>query len=90
MNTQSIETRKVASGAIERPGDFTFSEDFSRIYICLPGQEHPDCLKIQRGAPGGDRVWGWDGNTEKPTLVPSIHAPGQWHGHLRAGRLQSC
>lgn len=29
--------------------------------------------------------WGWDGNRKKPTLTPSIHHVGHWHGYLTAG-----
>lgn len=90
MNTQSMGTRRVAFGQMERVGDFTFDPEFRHLYVWLPGVSGPDCLGIQRGAPGGDRVWGWDGNEDKPTLTPSILAPGLWHGYLRAGELQSC
>lgn len=34
--------------------------------------------------------WTWDGNVEKPTLHPSIHSVGNWHGWLQAGRFVSC
>lgn len=90
VNTESIPTRKVETGRMQQPGDFCFSEDDDHLYIILPGGKHPDAIGIQRGEPGGHRVWGWDGNREAPTLTPSIHSPGQWHGHLRAGKLESC
>lgn len=90
MNTESIGTRKVEVGKMELPGDFCFDEDFSHIYVWLPGVSGPDSLRIQKGPPGGDRVWGWDGNTEAPTLTPSIHDQNHWHGYLKAGRLESC
>lgn len=36
--------------------------------------------------PGGVKAtWQWDGNREAPTLSPSIHHIGHWHGYLRAG-----
>lgn len=90
MNTETIPTRNVQSGEIEKPGDFKFSDERDYIYIALPGMRHPDALQIQKGAPGGDRVWGWDGNEESPTLTPSIHDVGNWHGYLKAGLLESC
>lgn len=34
--------------------------------------------------------WQWDGNEEKPTLSPSVHLPGRWHGWFRNGRMESC
>lgn len=90
MNTETIPTRKVKSGDMKLPGDFCFDRDFEYIYLILPGMNRPDSLRIQKGSPGGPRVWGWDGDEEKPTITPSIHAPGEWHGFLRAGRLESC
>jgi len=94
MNTQSIDCRKVKYGTgddegITKPGDFCFDDTFTHIYIWLPGMSGPDAIPIQKGPAGGPRVWGWDGNEEKPTLTPSIHAPDQWHGYLRAGKLVS-
>jgi hypothetical protein len=39
-------------------------------------------------------VWGWDGNTEAPTLTPSYlakkHRPYCMHSFLRRGRLDLC
>lgn len=90
MNTESIDTRNVQFGEMERQGDFSFDDDCKHIYIWIPGRQAPDCLQIQQGPPGGERVWGWDGNKEKPTLTPSIHDVGYWHGFLTAGKLQSC
>lgn len=31
--------------------------------------------------------WGWDGNEDKPTLTPSVHSIGHWHGWVRDGVL---
>ena len=31
--------------------------------------------------------WTWDGNEDQPTLSPSLHAVGWWHGWCRAGEL---
>lgn len=94
MNTQSIHCRKVGfavkPGGIEQPGDFTFDDTFTHIYIWLPGTRGPDALQISRTPNSEPRVWFWNGDTEKPTLTPSIHAPGQWHGYLTNGELKSC
>ncbi|MDZ4289421.1 MAG: DUF6527 family protein [Prosthecobacter sp.] len=90
MNTESLTCRKVGNGEIQKPGDFCFDDEYSHLYIWLPGCCGPDALRIQRGSPGGDRVWGWNGEIELPTLSPSIHAPGQWHGYLKSGNLESC
>lgn len=72
------------------PGDFSFDDEFTHLYIILPGNKNPDAIPIQRGRDGGPRVWGWDGNEDAPTLTPSIHEVGHWHGFLRSGKLESC
>jgi hypothetical protein len=90
MNTESVMCRTVNSGEMKKPGDFCFDREREHIYIILPGLKRPDSLRIQKCPPGGDRVWGWDGNEDAPTLTPSIHSPGEWHGYLRSGKLESC
>ena len=69
------------------------------LYIRLPGESGPDAIRCRRrGAPRSPKPsdrsngaeWEWDGDEDKPTLTPSIHAPGIWHGFLIAGRLKSC
>jgi hypothetical protein len=47
-----------------------------RLRPVVSGEQHPS--------------WEWDGNEEKPTLTPSVHLPGRWHGWFRAGRMISC
>jgi Family of unknown function (DUF6527) len=44
---------------------------------------HP--LNSQRHA-----TWELSGTVEAPTLLPSLHWIGVWHGFLQAGRLVSC
>lgn len=34
--------------------------------------------------------WAWDGNEDSPTLTPSVHCVGYWHGYFTAGRMVSC
>jgi hypothetical protein len=81
----------VGNGEPDKPGDFCYDEKYEHIYIVLPGLHgQPDALRIQRGEPGGERVWGWDGNVANPTLTPSIEWKGHWHGHMTNGRLVSC
>jgi hypothetical protein len=36
-------------------------------------------------AEANDPSWDWDGNREAPTLWPSLHAVGHWHGWLKQG-----
>ena len=82
---------------MEKPGDYAFDEGRHNLYLWLPGSTGPDCVPIQRGTTEvlqalgrDDRVWAWDGNEEAPTVTPSILTIGQWHGHLKSGRLISC
>lgn len=88
MNTESIDCHRVED--IQRPGDFKFSDDRDYLYIWLPGTTGPDAIRITRSPSGNSRAWLWDGNLDRPTLTPSIHVKGEWHGYLRAGRLESC
>lgn len=31
--------------------------------------------------------WSWNGDADKPTLHPSLHAEGLWHGFVKDGML---
>lgn len=83
--------------AIERAGDFCWERDeagaVTHIWLAHPspvagGMGH---VEIRIGARPGPNVkgrhWGWDGNADVPTLTPSIHTHGHWHGWVRAGKL---
>lgn len=37
------------------------------------------------GAEPGRQGWVWDGNRDAPTLSPSVHHVGHWHGFLQKG-----
>lgn len=98
MNTDSVSLRRVPNplppGHDVQPGDFSWSDTrdggHRYLYICLPGDKFMSALRVHPTDRGIEREWQWDGNEEKPTLSPSIHCPGLWHGYLRAGRLESC
>lgn len=53
---------------------------FSRLPVGLnekpPHGIDPDGIKA---------TWRWDGNRTRPTLDPSIHHVGHWHGWLKNG-----
>ena len=65
-------------------------------YDAPDGMHTVHCLRVYReGEPKPAKTaWLWDGNVAAPTLSPSIVCgpPGEedWHGYLRAGRLESC
>lgn len=77
----------------------SFPEDVASVFIVMPVNwgETPD--KQQRGIVCEwtvDRVnqcgarWSLSGTREAPTLSPSLHWVGVWHGWLRDGQLTSC
>jgi hypothetical protein len=79
-------------------GDFIWGSEegdgMRTLYIVLPGRDpnrlRPDAIHVRFGGSNGVRVWSWDGNLDKPTLAPSLHWTGDWHGHLENGYLKSC
>lgn len=104
-NRESVQGRRITQlplkpDAVTRAGDFGWDTDSGEpevdgrrvLFLHLPGTgESRWCaVPVNRGSPGGPRCWGWDGNEDKPTLLPSIHLPGVWHGFLQAGYLKSC
>lgn len=99
MNTPKIghapiKMRAVKGGydGIERAGDFYWSiKDGKReLVVAIPtvnGRWVSSCWSIDfKNA--FDAQWSWDGNEEAPTLQPSLHAVGIWHGHVQAGELR--
>ena len=40
--------------------------------------------------PPHNNGWNWDGNTDAPTLTPSVNCVGGcgWHGYIRAGKIE--
>lgn len=72
-----------------RRGDveFTEADDGQRhMWLVCPGCATLTVLALrplQAGKTG--HSWEWNGDTAAPTLTPSIHHVGCWHGWLRAG-----
>lgn len=77
-------------------GDFDISDQlwpgtsFRIMYMMLP------CgfvcsIPVNHGPPSG-MAWGWDGSEDRPTLTPSVwhYSDPDWHGFIRAGRMESC
>lgn len=64
------------------------------LWIRLPGEGEARvgrCRVYREGQPYPSEGpgWLWDGNVDQPTLSPSIHMLGDWHGYLEAGALRS-
>lgn len=57
------------------------------IYSCPCGCGRSGALAFR---PAPSPSWHWDGNRDKPTLRPSVHHVGHWHGWLRNGVWESC
>lgn len=63
------------------------------VTVLLDPNNGPELLmwEVEKGSkiPESSKVWGWDGNKEKPTLQPSLNWINYWHGYMTDGRLQS-
>lgn len=89
----------VDDDAIERVGQYCWHRDVTgavtRIWLAVPSPDHdefgdgwtPIFLPVRQGPNQSGKHWGWDGNEDAPTLTPSIHTHGHWHGWCRAGKL---
>lgn len=73
------------------PGAFNFYIGFrdppgaapkGMVYVCPCGCGQQGALEFK---PAPSPSWTWDGNREAPTLHPSIHHVGHWHGWLQKG-----
>lgn len=83
-----------AEGVDIAPGSFEFYSYKGRpkagmIYICPCGCGARGALAF-RPADGERSSWEWDGNETAPTLSPSVHHVGHWHGYLKAGIWEPC
>ena len=88
-------TRRLCSEDVEDVGDYFFAKrgDADFIYLMHPSPLDDDgktlvLLRVDtRGPQGRPIAWGWNGDQDKPTIVPSIHTFGHWHGWVRKGEL---
>lgn len=99
MNTESCDMRRVAtmpkSSWDLKVGEFyTFTSRAGQKYLIamFPGQNvaHLPIRPLRDPSTNGGHSWDWDGNEVKPTLTPSVHCVGKWHGYVTAGRMVSC
>jgi hypothetical protein len=105
VDARRIKDPSSVNNGEQSPGDFAWEFDFTHfphgakpedvqltLYFCLPGESRWSPIHVQRGQPHPDpetRIWGWDGDFDKPTVVPSINWVDHWHGYLTAGRFIS-
>lgn len=68
------------------PGSYKFFVDGDLIggmnYRCPCGC---GMLSVLPFKPEPSPSWEWDRNWDAPTLTPSVHHVGHWHGYLRGG-----
>lgn len=80
------------------PGSFYLDTTPGKIefwYCCPCGCGRVAPLRVgvnvkPDGSRDGRATWNWNGNTDKPTLTPSVHHVGHWHGWLTDGEWKSC
>ncbi len=69
------------------PGSFCFeATGKGLLYICPCGCGKMGFVGFRGKVDPPRPAWEWDGNEESPTLSPSIHDVGHWHGWLREGQ----
>lgn len=59
------------------------------LFIC-PGCQTLAVLAIRPVVDGSPQSWELTGDTNAPTLHPSINHQGCWHGWLKDGEFTSC
>jgi hypothetical protein len=75
-----------------RPGDFFWEiEDGKRLLVvalpCKGGNYGLWCEWSIDHKNHCNASWSWNGNETAPTLKPSLHWKGAWHGYVRNGEL---
>lgn len=80
-------------GTSFKPGAFAFEKREGSasiwgyiLFTCPCGCGSFSRLAVGMGKkPTSSPTWEWNGDREAPTLSPSIHHIGHWHGWLKAG-----
>lgn len=80
-------------------GERRFPQDVKSVFIVMPVDWEDPEIADQRGIPAewtvshknqGGHQWSLSGTQDRPTLHPSLHWVGMWHGYLESGYLRSC
>lgn len=74
-----------------------FPEDIASVWIVMPVIVDEDCSNSHiccewtiNHRNHCNAQWSLSGTHDKPTLSPSLHWVGMWHGFLQNGFLKSC
>lgn len=90
-----IEMRRAHPEGIDNVGDFCWTQidgiRYLEIALPQPSEKAPDnyiinVLPVCQGTKVA-KAWFWNGDEDKPTLSPSIHCLGHWHGFVQNGQL---
>ena len=82
--------RKIAPCNPRQVGEFYWDLQNGKrqLVVMLPFQEGGATSSWSIDFPNHNGAkWSWDGNEDKPTLSPSLHWIGVWHGRVRNGQL---
>lgn len=69
-------------------GDWYIDDERGGIWLIIPGFGLTFWTYRDRQSNGA--LWQWNNSYDAPTLSPSLHLVGEWHGWLREGKLISC
>ena len=76
--------------APEDIGDFYWDLQHKRrcLVVALPTKHGMLCCSWSIDHKNHSNAqWSWDGDEDAPTLSPSLHAVGLWHGWVKKGHL---
>ena len=78
---------------VVRQGSYTFRDVYTDyLLLWCPGCDDAHLITVRRS--DGSETWTWDGNTETPTVSPSILVTGgpddgyRCHSFVRAGQWE--
>lgn len=67
----------------QKPVLITWGKDDRLGSFYCPGCEDEHVVTLK-----GTGAWGWNGDIFKPTLTPSVLAPGECHSYVTDGQIQ--
>jgi len=72
-------------------GAFCFSDSkYTTMFLWIPNTTEPSAIRVRIEDKPGQPSWTLTGTENAPTLSPSLHVVGVWHGYLTNGEFISC